>query len=48
MLGGVFNTFPYPAYAQNVGLVAMTRVRSRWVVAMGVPPVGVPTIYEKF
>ncbi|NBM14622.1 nucleobase:cation symporter-2 family protein [Streptomyces sp. GC420] len=33
MLGGVFNTFPYTAYAQNVGLVGMTRVRSRWVVA---------------
>jgi xanthine permease len=33
VLGGVFNTFPYTAYAQNVGLVAMTRVRSRWVVA---------------
>lgn len=32
-LGGVFNTFPYTAYAQNVGLVGMTRVRSRWVVA---------------
>ncbi|ORT61157.1 nucleobase:cation symporter-2 family protein [Streptomyces sp. CB03238] len=34
MLGGVFNTFPYTAYAQNVGLVGMTRVRSRWVVAV--------------
>ncbi|MYS17043.1 nucleobase:cation symporter-2 family protein [Streptomyces sp. SID4982] len=33
VLGGVFNTFPYTAYAQNVGLVGMTRVRSRWVVA---------------
>ncbi len=33
VLGGVFNTFPYTAYAQNVGLVALTRVRSRWVVA---------------
>jgi NCS2 family nucleobase:cation symporter-2 len=33
VLGGIFNTFPYTAYAQNVGLVAMTRVRSRWVVA---------------
>ncbi|WP_306300097.1 solute carrier family 23 protein, partial [Streptomyces sp. NRRL B-24085] len=32
VLGGVFNTFPYTAYAQNVGLVGMTRVRSRWVV----------------
>ncbi|MFI6335051.1 nucleobase:cation symporter-2 family protein [Streptomyces sp. NPDC050535] len=33
VLGGVFNTFPYTAYAQNVGLVGMSRVRSRWVVA---------------
>ncbi|MGW9023345.1 nucleobase:cation symporter-2 family protein [Streptomyces sp. NPDC055722] len=33
VVGGVFNTFPYTAYAQNVGLVGMTRVRSRWVVA---------------
>ncbi|MGP3916118.1 nucleobase:cation symporter-2 family protein [Nonomuraea sp. 10N515B] len=32
-LGGVFNTFPYTAYAQNVGLVGLTGVRSRWVVA---------------
>ncbi|MDT3399165.1 nucleobase:cation symporter-2 family protein [Streptomyces sp. B1866] len=32
-LGGVFNTFPYTAFAQNVGLVGLTRVRSRWVVA---------------
>ncbi|MGW0831492.1 nucleobase:cation symporter-2 family protein [Streptomyces prunicolor] len=34
VLGGIFNTFPYTAYAQNVGLVGMTRVRSRWVVAV--------------
>ncbi|WP_127360526.1 nucleobase:cation symporter-2 family protein [Actinacidiphila soli] len=33
VLGGIFNTFPYTAFAQNVGLVGMTRVRSRWVVA---------------
>ncbi|MEU6082458.1 nucleobase:cation symporter-2 family protein [Streptomyces sp. NPDC047108] len=33
VLGGVFNTFPYTAYAQNVGLVGMTQIRSRWVVA---------------
>ena len=32
-LGGVFNTFPYTAFGQNVGLVALTGVRSRWVVA---------------
>ncbi|TKA03115.1 nucleobase:cation symporter-2 family protein [Actinacidiphila oryziradicis] len=33
VLGGVFNTFPYTAFAQNVGLVGLTQVRSRWVVA---------------
>ncbi|MBN9643598.1 nucleobase:cation symporter-2 family protein [Corynebacterium mendelii] len=33
MLGGVFNTFPYTAFAQNIGLLAMSRVRSRFVVA---------------
>ncbi len=32
-LGGVLNAFPYTAYAQNVGLVRLTGVRSRWVVA---------------
>jgi NCS2 family nucleobase:cation symporter-2 len=31
VLGGAFNTFPYTAFAQNVGLVAMTGVRSRHV-----------------
>jgi uric acid transporter len=30
-LGGVFNTFPYTAFAQNVGLVAITGVRTRHV-----------------
>jgi uric acid transporter len=33
VIGGVFNAFPDTAFAQNVGLVGMTRVRSRWVVA---------------
>lgn len=31
----VFNTFPATAFAQNVGLVALSGVRSRWVVATG-------------
>ncbi|SDQ12124.1 nucleobase:cation symporter-2, NCS2 family [Curtobacterium sp. UNCCL20] len=31
VVGGVFNTFPYTAFAQNVGLVALTGVRSRYV-----------------
>lgn len=33
LVGGVLNAFPYTAYAQNVGLVALTQVRSRYVVA---------------
>jgi len=33
MLGGIFNAFPYTAFAQNVGLVGLTRVKSRYVVA---------------
>ncbi len=31
-IGGVFNSFPYTCFAENVGLVRITRVRSRWVV----------------
>ncbi|WP_396667338.1 nucleobase:cation symporter-2 family protein [Microbacterium sp. R86528] len=31
VIGGVFNTFPYTAFAQNVGLVSLTGVRSRYV-----------------
>lgn len=31
VLGGLFNTFPYTAFAQNVGLVSLTGVRSRYV-----------------
>lgn len=31
-LGGIMNTFPHSAFAQNVGLVSLTRVRSRFVV----------------
>jgi uric acid transporter len=35
ILGGLFNTFPYTSYSQNVGLVGVTGVRSRWVTATG-------------
>jgi xanthine/uracil permease len=31
--GGVLNACPYTAYAQHVGLVRLTGVKSRWVVA---------------
>jgi xanthine/uracil permease len=33
ILGGLFNSFPYTCFAQNVGLVRLTGIRSRWVVA---------------
>lgn len=33
MIGGILNAFPYTAFAQNVGLVGLTRVKSRYVVA---------------
>ncbi len=32
--GGLFNMFPYAAFAQNVGLVSMTGVRSRFIVGV--------------
>jgi OHCU decarboxylase len=32
-LGGTLNSFPYTCFAENVGLVRLTRVRSRYVVA---------------
>ncbi len=35
LLGGIFNTFPYTSFSQNVGLVGVTGVRSRWVTALG-------------
>ena len=35
IIGGVFNTFPYTSFSQNVGLVGVTGVRSRWVTAAG-------------
>lgn len=34
VIGGIFNTFPYTSYAQNVGLVSVTGVKSRWVCVM--------------
>ena len=35
ILGGIMNTFPYTSYSQNVGLVGVTGVRSRWVAVAG-------------
>jgi NCS2 family nucleobase:cation symporter-2 len=34
VLAGFMNSFPDTAFAENVGLVSITRVRSRWVVAV--------------
>jgi xanthine permease len=34
MLSAIFNGFPLNAFSQNTGLIAMTRVRSRYVVAV--------------
>lgn len=33
IVGGLFNSFPYTSYAQNVAVVGMTGVRSRYVCA---------------
>ncbi|MCH9669558.1 MAG: purine/pyrimidine permease [Actinomycetia bacterium] len=33
VIGGIFNSFPYTAFSENVGLVRVTGVKSRWVVA---------------
>ena len=35
VIGGVFNTFLYTTFTQNVGLVGVTNVRSRWVCVAG-------------
>jgi len=35
LIGGIFNTFPYTSFSQNVGLVGVTGIRSRFVAAAG-------------
>ena len=35
LIGGIFNTFPYTIFSQNVGLVGITGVKSRWVCVAG-------------
>jgi NCS2 family nucleobase:cation symporter-2 len=35
ILGGIFNTFPYTSFSQNVGLVGITGVRSRFITVTG-------------
>ncbi|MFS0873226.1 nucleobase:cation symporter-2 family protein [Paenibacillus xylanilyticus] len=34
VIGGIFNSFPYTTYSQNVGLVQMTRVKTRDVIVV--------------
>ncbi len=35
VIGGIFNTFPYTSFSQNVGLVGVTGIKSRWVCVAG-------------
>ncbi len=35
LIGGIFNTFPYTSFSQNVGLVGVTGIRSRFVCVAG-------------
>jgi uracil-xanthine permease len=35
LIGGIFNTFPHTSFSQNVGLVGVTGVKSRWVCVAG-------------
>jgi NCS2 family nucleobase:cation symporter-2 len=35
LIGGIFNTFPYTSFSQNVGLVGITGVKSRFVCVAG-------------
>ena len=35
LIGGIFNTFPYTSFSQNVGLVGVTGVKSRFVCVAG-------------
>eukprot|EP01037_Dinobryon_pediforme_P042834 gene42834-53463_t len=35
VIGAIFNTFPYVSYSQNIGLVGVTGVYSRWVCVTG-------------
>jgi NCS2 family nucleobase:cation symporter-2 len=35
LIGGIFNTFPYSSFSQNVGLVGVTGIKSRFVCVFG-------------
>lgn len=34
VVGGIFNSFPYTTYSQNVGLIQMSRVKTRDVIVV--------------
>ena len=35
LIGGIFNTFPYTSFSQNVGLVGVTGIKSRYIAVAG-------------
>ncbi|WP_134679349.1 nucleobase:cation symporter-2 family protein [Paracoccus ravus] len=35
LIGGIFNTFPYTSFSQNVGLVGVTGIKSRYICVAG-------------
>ena len=35
LIGGLFNTFPYTSFSQNVGLVGVTGIKSRYIAVAG-------------
>ena len=35
LIGGIFNTFPYTSFSQNVGLVGVTGIKSRFICVAG-------------
>ena len=35
LIAGIFNSFPHTSFSQNIGLVGVTGVRSRWVTVVG-------------
>ncbi|MGL5513846.1 MAG: nucleobase:cation symporter-2 family protein [Sporomusa sp.] len=47
ILGGIMNTFPHSAFAQNVGLLTMTGIKSRYVVATAGIILGVLGLFPK-
>ncbi|WP_216635360.1 solute carrier family 23 protein [Paracoccus aminovorans] len=55
IIGGIFNTFPYVSYSQNIGLVGVTGAKSRWVcvmagailIVLGLIPTLAPAFYNQ-